>query len=96
MELAFELVGLGTIVEGARLELIEMPVTSTCRDCGRAESGREMLPVCPACGSTRMQFDGGDELLLESIEYRAAGATEPAAGAAEPAAGAAEPATATG
>jgi hydrogenase nickel incorporation protein HypA/HybF len=77
MEQAFEMVGAGTIVDGATLELVQMPVVSTCRECGRAESGDEIALVCPVCGATSMEYTGGDELILESIEYRA-----PAVGAA--------------
>lgn len=70
MEQAFEMVGAGTNVEGARLDLVQTPVASTCRDCGRSEQGTEMDPVCQGCGSSSMVYSGGDELMLESIEYR--------------------------
>jgi hydrogenase nickel incorporation protein HypA/HybF len=70
MEQAFEMVGPGTVVEGAKLELIQIPVTTTCLSCGHAESDAERLPACPACGSISIDHAGGDELTLESIEYR--------------------------
>jgi hydrogenase nickel incorporation protein HypA/HybF len=70
MEQAFEMVTAGTALEGATLELVQMPVTSTCTRCGRAQSAADMVLVCPDCGATAMDFAGGDELLLESIEYR--------------------------
>ena len=70
MEQAFEMVGAGTVVEGATLELVQMPVTSTCRDCGRVSSSDEMVLLCPGCDGTFIVYSGGDELLLESIEYR--------------------------
>jgi hydrogenase nickel incorporation protein HypA/HybF len=70
MQQAFAMVAAGTIVDGATLELVQMPVTSTCRDCGRAEAGDEMVLMCPGCDGTLMVYAGGDELLLESIEYR--------------------------
>ena len=72
MEQAFEMVRPGPLVEGATLELVQMPVTSTCTRCGRAHSAADMVLVCPDCGATAMDFAGGDELLLESIEYRGA------------------------
>ena len=82
MELAFEMVAAGTIMDGATLELIQMPVTSTCRECGRAGSGDEIALVCASCGAASMEYTGGDELILESIEYRSptVGATSPARG----------------
>ncbi len=70
MEQAFEMVGAGTVVDGAKLELVQMPVVSTCAKCGHSESG-EMVLVCQDCGGATMDYAGGDELLLESIEYRA-------------------------
>jgi hydrogenase nickel incorporation protein HypA/HybF len=82
MEQAFEMVGAGTIVDGATLELIQMPVTSTCRECGRVEAGDEIVLLCQSCGAISLVYAGGDELILESIEYR-----EPAVGAASSATG---------
>ncbi len=72
MEQAFEMVGAGTVVEGAILELIQMPVVSTCRACGTAESASDMSLICQSCGAVTLDYSGGDELLLESIEYRPA------------------------
>ncbi len=81
MEQAFEMVGMGTIVEGATLELVQMPVTSTCRACGTTETGEEKAIVCQRCEASTMDYAGGDELLLESIEYRP---TEPASAGSVP------------
>lgn len=72
MEQAFEMVGAGTIVEGAALELVQMPVTNTCLGCGHTGSAAEKEPICSECGATAMKYSGGDELILESIEYRPA------------------------
>jgi hydrogenase nickel incorporation protein HypA/HybF len=72
MDQAFEMVGAGTVVDGATLELVQMPVTSTCLGCGQTGSAAEKEPICPACGATAMEYAGGDELILESIEYRPA------------------------
>ena len=80
MQQAFEMVVMGTPLEGAQLELVQVPVTSTCRTCGRTEAGDEMVLICAGCGGTSLASAGGDELLLELIEYR-----EPAAAAAGPA-----------
>ena len=84
MEQAFEMVVAGSPLEGARLELVQMPVTSTCRSCGHAESGDEMVLICPSCDGTSLAYDGGEELILESVEYR-----EPATAAARAGSGAA-------
>jgi hydrogenase nickel incorporation protein HypA/HybF len=70
MEQAFEMVGPGTVVEGAKLELVQIPVTNTCGSCGHVEEAAEILMACPSCGSISLDHAGGDELTLESIEYR--------------------------
>lgn len=71
MDQAFEMVTVGTPIEGATLELIQVPVTSTCRACGRSETDAERTMVCAGCGGADLDHVGGDELILESIEYRA-------------------------
>ncbi|MBA3236300.1 MAG: hydrogenase maturation nickel metallochaperone HypA, partial [Chloroflexi bacterium] len=76
-----EMVGIGTIVEGATLELVQMPVTSTCRACGNTETGDEKAIGCQRCEASTMDHAGGDVLVLESIEYRP---TEPATAGSAP------------
>lgn len=69
MDQAFEMVTAGTSLEGAALELIQVPVTNTCRACGRVEADTARTSACVACGGTDLDHAGGDELILESIEY---------------------------
>jgi hydrogenase nickel incorporation protein HypA/HybF len=65
---SFELVAQGTPVEGAELELEEVPATGKCRECG-AESQLESFPLqCKACGSFDLQILEGEELYVESLE----------------------------
>jgi hydrogenase nickel incorporation protein HypA/HybF len=66
----FELVATGTEADGAELEVVQVPVSVVCQaaGCGRRTDSEEPLAACPACGSTDVVLDGGDELLLESIE----------------------------
>lgn len=73
MDLAWEMASLGSSLEGSRLDLVEVPVATTCRACGRVDESPDRVPYCAACGSTEVDHAGGDELLLESIEYRPAG-----------------------
>ena len=74
MEQAFEMVGAGTNLEDAQLELIQMPVRSTCSSCSSIEESADRVAVCAACGGVALTHEGGDELILESIEYRPAAA----------------------
>lgn len=64
----FELVTQGTPVEGAELEVEEIPAIGTCRDCG-AESRLKEFPLhCEACGGFDLQVLEGEELFVESLE----------------------------
>ena len=68
LELAFELVAQGTVAEGARLDLHEVPAAGRCRDCG-AHSEFESFPLaCTACGSWQVEITRGEELLVEALE----------------------------
>ena len=68
LSFAFELVAQGTPVEGAALELDEVPASVECRVCG-AESELAAFPfACAACGSVDVDVISGEELLVESIE----------------------------
>ena len=65
---SFELVAQGTPVEGAELEMEEIPVTGKCRGCG-AESRLTEFPLqCAACGSFDLEILQGEELYVESLE----------------------------
>jgi hydrogenase nickel incorporation protein HypA/HybF len=64
----FELVAQGTRVEGAELEMEEIPATGMCSACG-AESRLEQFPLqCGACGGFDLQILEGEELYVESLE----------------------------
>jgi hydrogenase nickel incorporation protein HypA/HybF len=80
MDQALELVAAGTNLDGATMELIQVPVTLTCRSCGASAESDDLGPVCAACGSTELDHRGGDELILESIEYAAPAVAAPVAG----------------
>lgn len=65
---SFGLVAEGTPVEGAELEMEEIPVTGECRNCG-AESRLAGFPLlCAVCGSANLRILSGEELLVESLE----------------------------
>jgi hydrogenase nickel incorporation protein HypA/HybF len=65
---SFELVAQGTSVEGAELEMEEIPVTGKCRGCG-AESRLAGFPLqCAACGAFDLEILQGEELYVESLE----------------------------
>ncbi len=68
LTLGFGLVAQGTPVEGAELNIEEVPARGLCRECG-AESRLAALPlICLRCGSREVEVIGGEELLVEALE----------------------------
>jgi hydrogenase nickel incorporation protein HypA/HybF len=68
---SFAVAAVGTVCQDADAELVLLPVRARCDSCGAAWDGDELPAVCPACGGVDLALTGGDELVLESIEYRA-------------------------
>jgi hydrogenase nickel incorporation protein HypA/HybF len=69
MQLYVDLLSRGTRAEGTRLHVRRVPATLRCQAC--ASRHVALLPlygVCPACGSPRLELEGGRELYVESIE----------------------------
>ncbi|GAA4707471.1 hydrogenase maturation nickel metallochaperone HypA [Phytohabitans rumicis] len=71
MSQAFALVAAGTEAASATVDLVTVPARLRCETCGAEADTVDLLAVCPSCGSDRVRLTGGDELVLESIEYRA-------------------------
>jgi hydrogenase nickel incorporation protein HypA/HybF len=72
MAQAFSFVALGTEADGAAVEVVTVPVTVHCRECGVAsESTDVLLAVCPKCQGSDVELTGGDDLVLESLSYGA-------------------------
>jgi len=67
---SFAVAAMGTVAEGAAADLVLLPVRAACGDCGHEWEGEDLPITCPACGATSLELTGGDELVLESIEYR--------------------------
>jgi hydrogenase nickel incorporation protein HypA/HybF len=67
---SFAIAAMGTVAEDAAAELVLLPVRACCLGCGAAWDGDDIPVACAACGSVDVQLVGGDELVLESIEYR--------------------------
>ncbi len=63
----FELVAVGSPVEGARLEIDEPLGRARCRECDRQFEVDGLVVLC-ACGSADVEVLGGDELLIRAVE----------------------------
>jgi hydrogenase nickel incorporation protein HypA/HybF len=67
---SFAVAAMGTVAETAAAELVFLPVRAHCGDCGATWACEEIPLVCTECGGVEIELVGGDELVLESIEYR--------------------------
>jgi hydrogenase nickel incorporation protein HypA/HybF len=69
-EQSFQLVAAGGIADGAGTEVTVVPATATCDGCGAAFASPDPAPSCPKCGGVNVTVVGGDDLVLEWIQYR--------------------------
>jgi hydrogenase nickel incorporation protein HypA/HybF len=70
-EQSFSVAAMGTVAEDAAAELVLLPVRVRCAACGSDWEADGLPAACERCGSPGIELLGGDELVLESIEYRA-------------------------
>ncbi len=85
----FELCAQGTALEGAMLEVVEIPGRAACRACGDEVVLERPFGRC-ACGSSDLQWLSGEELRIKEMELSrdgGEGASTPPARAAGPARG---------
>lgn len=70
-EQSFAIAALGSVAHEADADLVLLPVKGNCTACGVQFESDDRVVACSACGSFDLDITGGDELVLESIEYRA-------------------------
>ena len=66
---SFAMAAAGGVADGADAELVLLPVRARCAGCGTEAEADELIAACPSCGSFDLELTGGDELILESLEY---------------------------
>ncbi|HMU55841.1 MAG TPA: hydrogenase maturation nickel metallochaperone HypA [Nitrospira sp.] len=62
----FDVVAKGTVLEGARLDVVEVPGRGRCRDCGQAVELHQVIARCP-CGSPNLDRLSGEELTIKQM-----------------------------
>ena len=67
----FDVVAKGTVVEGAKLEIIEIPGKARCKSCGEAVELNSLIAIC-SCGSRDLERLSGEELNIKEMELEAA------------------------
>lgn len=63
----FELCTMGTDLEGARLEIVDVTGRARCRTCGDEVELFDLIALCP-CGSADLEILAGEELSIRSVE----------------------------
>lgn len=66
----FDVVAQGSALDGASLDIIEVPGSGRCLDCGTEVALTEVFGRC-GCGSRRLEKLTGDELNIKSMEVEA-------------------------
>jgi hydrogenase nickel incorporation protein HypA/HybF len=73
---AFEMTRPGTPLADAELEIEEPAAQCVCQTCARCSPVEELVLACPYCGSPEIRLEGGQDLILESIELEDATSLE--------------------
>lgn len=68
-EQSFQLAATGGPAEHATTALVVVPVHGHCLDCRADFAAAEPAPACPSCGSLAVATEGGDEVVLEWLQY---------------------------
>lgn len=63
----FDICCQGTLLEGAELEIIEIPGLGCCRRCGARVALSQPFGVCD-CGSVDLELIQGQELKIKELE----------------------------
>ena len=79
---SFEMAAAGGPAAGAATEIVVVPVHGHCMDCRTDFDSADPSPACPSCGSLDVAVSGGDEVILEWLQYREGGAADEAVDAA--------------
>ncbi|MDM9383912.1 hydrogenase maturation nickel metallochaperone HypA [Chlorogloeopsis sp. ULAP01] len=67
IQFCFDICSQGTVLEGAKLEIIETPGLGKCRECGANIPLEQPFGKCQ-CGSVKIDLIAGEELKIKEIE----------------------------
>ena len=68
LEFAFDVVMRGSVAEGARLVMIDLPGRAMCYDCMKEVEIEDRLDPCPDCGGGRLMPVSGTEMRIKDLE----------------------------
>ena len=68
LSFGFDALIAGSPLEGARLNVSEVPIEGRCLQCGRHITLKSWLDDCPLCSGSRVEVVSGKELEIVAIE----------------------------
>ncbi len=68
VEFCFEACSKDTLLEGARMNIIQTDGMGHCEECGQKTPLTELYGACQQCGSNRVTIVSGEELRVREIE----------------------------
>jgi hydrogenase nickel incorporation protein HypA/HybF len=68
LRFAFDVVGRGTVVAGASLEIESVPAVCWCATCGKEFESQNSLDECPRCHNLSGDLRHGRELEIAAVE----------------------------
>jgi hydrogenase nickel incorporation protein HypA/HybF len=68
LRFAFELLAPGTLVEKAKVSILQPKAVCRCESCKASTEIDEIVARCPKCGSMDIIIDGGRDLILQTID----------------------------
>lgn len=72
---SFQIAAMDGPAADAATTVVVVPVRGHCMDCRNDFESADPAPACPGCGSLDVAVEGGDEVVLEWLEYVDAGCT---------------------
>jgi hydrogenase nickel incorporation protein HypA/HybF len=64
----FDVCSQGTVLEGATLDIIEIPGRARCQDCGAETLIDQPFGLCESCDSSHLSIIAGEELRIKELE----------------------------
>jgi Zn finger protein HypA/HybF involved in hydrogenase expression len=69
VQMAWQLTAYDTAYQNAETVVTQAPMRASCEGCGQRFVTDDTLAVCPGCAEMGARLEGGDEFVLEWVEY---------------------------
>ena len=67
LRFSFDVVARGSLAQGAKLNIIDVPGRGWCFDCGKEVLLEDDFPICPQCSGI-VRITGGQEFRIKELE----------------------------